>query len=165
MAKIYNSDLTKGLAKNAGIQQNTDKIPNELAEKVVPTCETNPELLRKITIVRDITITDSSSGTIYTTPTNQDFYLTDVQMDGFKSAAAGTTEFYITVTINGATKKIISMHHPTTTAINNLHAEKSFLLPIKLDRNTNITLNSNNATTFNRVIGIICGYVDECSLS
>ena len=40
MAKIYNSDCTKGLAQNASIQQNVDKVPNELAEKIVPTFET-----------------------------------------------------------------------------------------------------------------------------
>lgn len=46
MAKIYNSDCTKGLAQNAGIQQSAEKVPNELAEKIVPTFETNPKLLR-----------------------------------------------------------------------------------------------------------------------
>ena len=47
MAKIYNSEVTKQLANTCGIQQSRERTPDELAEKIVPVIETNPELFRK----------------------------------------------------------------------------------------------------------------------
>lgn len=64
MAKIYNSNVTKKLAENAAIQQNTDKVPVELAEKIVPTFETNQAALKQYPI-RTITLNGNATGIAY----------------------------------------------------------------------------------------------------
>jgi hypothetical protein len=76
MATIYNSDLTKELVAGAKLQQNKDLIPTQLAEKVVPVMEVNPALLRRCNVVAYKT----GGGTIYTTPTDKDFFLVSVNI-------------------------------------------------------------------------------------
>jgi hypothetical protein len=43
-AKIYNSNLTKAIVDGAKLQISEGGIPSEIAEKVVPTMEVNPNL-------------------------------------------------------------------------------------------------------------------------
>lgn len=96
MAKIYNSDVTKELANNAGIQQSVDKTPNELAEKIVPVIETNPELLRKITILgaSSSTVTGTSTITntaLETTNRKKRVFLTGITASYAKDAVCDAT--------------------------------------------------------------------------
>ncbi len=159
MAKIYNSDVTKGLADSAGIQINTDKIPNELAEKIVPTFETNPEQLRKTTIVVHNTGTNATATTIYTTPANQDFYLTGYDLSLSKTAAAASARGYLMFTTNGVSRRIYIQGEATTA----LQAgTRGFLNhPIKIDRSTNIQIGLPVAEATISMSATIFGYVNE----
>jgi hypothetical protein len=169
MAKIYNSDVTKGLAQNAGIQQNVDKTPNELAEKIVPTFETNPELLRRTNIIKfGGTITAVTNVTLYTTPTNQDFYLTgffiSIMKDAVSDLPTGDAGS-ITAIVNGETIRLVTLYSIALTA----ESKQQYIQlkhPLKIDRNTNIVLS--RGTTGGTVgvyikTGTIYGYIVETS--
>lgn len=52
MAEIHNSDLSKEIIDKAKLQLSFDKLPTQLAEKVVPTLEVNPDISRRRKIIR-----------------------------------------------------------------------------------------------------------------
>jgi len=154
MAKIYNSELTNEIVRAARIQQNVDEIPSELSNQVVPVMEVNPRLTRTVSIVRSLM---ASTGTIYTTPTNQDFYLTGSIITG---AAVGT-QAQLTAVINGATQiinfaEIIEGTGTYVGVVAVTQGNQNCNFPIKIDRGTAIAL-PNPASC------IIYGYIDESS--
>lgn len=132
MAKIYNSDCTKGLAQNAGIQQSVEKVPNELAEKIVPTFETNPQLLKK-----DVSLTNDklTTGTLFVTPTTtRQFYLTGFVASYVKDAVcdSATGLYQISYTSEtGATAYLMNFPIITLTAQQE-SVSHTFKNPIKL---------------------------------
>lgn len=162
MATIYNSNLTNELRDGAKIQISKDKIPTELAEKVIPVMEVNPKLLRKTKICRSLIVTNSTSGTIYTTPTTQDFYLTGATISVIKDATATSVYSQLVVYIDGASQGIMNIPGITLTA-QNQSLTLSFPIPVKLDRGSTINI-SNNTNVGNVVCGAsIFGFVDETS--
>lgn len=162
MAKIYNSDLSKELQAGAKIQINVDRVPDELAEKVVPVMEVNPKLLRRVTIMKRGLSTATGTITIYTTPADKDFYLTDFYISYFKDAACDNTSIIMTAAVDGASVELWGIRRPTLTAdSDNISFNLNF--PIKIDRNTTITLTGTFAVgVLQRQAGIF-GYTDDVS--
>lgn len=70
MARIHNTETVKRILDDAGIQTSQDNVPQELASKVVPVLIANP--LRTSNILKQ----KFTTGTMYTTPTDKDFFLT-----------------------------------------------------------------------------------------
>lgn len=143
MAKIYNSDCTNELARNAGIQQNVDKVPNELAEKIVPTFETNPEILRKTNWFAEIhrAVSTGASSTLKTCATGKRTFITNIYLYVLKDAACdkATGEIAITLTPKGKAAIIIAQVPLIT-----LTAQESNVVlsipPMELEPGSNIVL-------------------------
>lgn len=162
MAKINNSDCTRGLAKNAGIQESRDKTPNELAEKIVPTFETNPALLRKCNIVRYALATNATATTIYGCPTSRDFYLCGASLSVIKDGTATSLSSSIQILPAGDSNysRVLSIAGLTLTAQSETQAV-DFSRPILIERGTNISvINSTNVGNVTS-IGCIWGYYVE----
>jgi len=164
MATIYNTELLKELRDGIKGQQLTGSFPNKLASAVVPVMEVNPKLLRRTTIIREKLVTNTAEATIYTTPTNQDFYLTGISMAYIKDATSQSTYQRVLVVTNGATSNIAYLPQITLTAGQANHFI-SFDKPVKIDRNTNISGGVGNATANISSAIIIYGYIDEQSLA
>lgn len=158
MATIHNSDLTNELKDGAKLQQIRDVIPTQLAEKVVPVMEVNPKLLRRINVCKNATANNATSATIYTTPTDKDFFITcvilsvskDVTSTSLASAVAGTLFTGETISFAGIT---------TETLKSEAHQEViSYPIPIQLKRGTTITVT--NTTNVANILtrGLIFGY-------
>lgn len=163
MAQIHNSDLIKGLSKNAGIQTSFENPPNQLAEKVVPTMESNPEMLRRSNIVRWALSNNSSSGaTIYTTPTDRDFYLVGCQLHVIKDVTATSLRSYIQVKIDGADQQILVVSGLTLT-VQDQSVAISFPFPVKVDRGVAIKVFNSTAVGNVTSDGAIIGYVVDAS--
>lgn len=165
MAQIYNTKLISELKEGAKLQQLRDIIPSQLAEKVVPVMEVNPKLLRRTNILRSSSRSTTTNGlTIYTTPTNQDFYLTYAQLNYMTDAAADNTTLRLTCTIDGATRDILTVCKQTLTATSgNIILPLQY--PIKIDRGTNIQLVMAFTVGASIAYPVIGGYVDETSLA
>lgn len=168
MAKIYNSDCTKGLAQSAGIQQSIEKVPNELAEKIVPIFETNPELLRynKLLVSTSrTTTTPASPGTsTYTCPANKDVYITGAYISLMSDAACDNVLTRMQVTIGGAAVYPIQISKLTTTAKSD-NVYITFTRPIKIDRNSIIYfLNSYAAGNSSMSYGVYGYEVDNANV-
>jgi len=117
MATIYNSELTKQLLDGAKIQVNRDKFPNELAEKVIPTMEVNPKLLRYVNIAGLFSRTTSANAVaFYTVPAGKKLILTHLHFQNMSNVTADNTDMYITATIDGVAKVLIEKVKITLTA-------------------------------------------------
>lgn len=144
MAKIYNTDCTKGLAQNAAIQQNVDRVPNELAEKIVPTFETNPALLRRSTVLGyngsavtgSVTVVASGS-----TPPTKKTFITGFVFSLSKNAACDIATGLVPITIQPkglasstrlASIPVITLTEERMTISHNLS------MPIELEPNTGL---------------------------
>lgn len=141
MATIYNSDLTNQLRDGAKISLR-DAIPNQIADKVVPTMEVNPKLFRRINVVEAAGRSAASSVAVYTTPVGKDFFLVSYQVAFIKDVtndhATGGVNL-MTAVINGRTINLASAAIITLTAQNGIITVQPNI-PIKIDQNTAITL-------------------------
>lgn len=139
MAKIYNSDLTKELTDGAKIQTAFDKVPSEIAEKVVPVMEVNPKSLRTINKVYYRT----SAGTMFTTSSTNDTYLLGYTMNA-SATAAGDNTINFTATVDGDSSSIIiaGLRLKCTAAVDadSGNCQLTFPYPIKLAKNTAVTI-------------------------
>jgi hypothetical protein len=153
MTRIYNTELFTELKDGVRLQQLTDTIPSQLADKVVPVMEVNPKLLRVINWIKPFNYTaTSTSVSLLVADATKDYYITNVDMGLVKDATCDRLigEWYITATINSVSTVICSI--PTlaltaqTSSINLM-----FPIPIKIDRGTAITLGS-----FTYTAGLSC---------
>jgi len=170
MAKIHNTETIKEVIDGGKIQTSSDVVPTQLADKIVPVMEVNPKLLKTVNIVRYANATNPASATtIYTTPTNQDFYLTGATINSIKTATSDLSTGVFTslqVVINGATQRLFSANGITLTAQEH-NVNMVFSPPIKIDRNSVINMAAQSAPaagTYSRT-GAIYGFLDESSLA
>lgn len=146
MAQIYNSELTDELKIGAKIQLSRDRIPNEIAEKVVPTMEVNPKLLKNCNILRHATAINTTATTVYSVPSDIDFYLCGCSLSVIKDATATSINSAIQITVDGDSNffRPISIAGLTLTP-QSLSESVDFNRPIKVKRGTNISvINSTN---------------------
>lgn len=139
MTKIYNSEVLRGLAKDAGIQQSVDKTPNELAEKIIPSFETNPKLVRDGKVLGSAVRTTSGDATILTTNATNETYVTGLNFCMIKDAACDKVSGHISVstTINSLSTILAAIPVLVTTA-QDTNLVIQFKHPIKIDKNVTI---------------------------
>jgi hypothetical protein len=157
MATINNSELFKELKDGIKLQQLRDVIPSQLADKVVPVMEVNPKLLRRANIVRQTTITNGTTATIYGTPTDKDFFLTTATLTFIKDVTATTTLISLRATVDGVVQHILTIPSLTLT----VHSgEVAISLPsaVKIDKGTNIIIASATNVGNISISGNITGY-------
>lgn len=152
MAQIHNAQLSKEIIDGAKVQLSMDKVPNQIADKVVPVMEVNPKLFRSCNIVENIY---GSAGTIYTTPTDKDFFLTSATLSYNKSVADSGTNAFIKLTLPGQGESIILTLPGITLTAEKLAISSTFNPPILIKRGTNIYTSGANITT---ICSNITGY-------
>lgn len=159
MAQIYNSDLTQELINGAKIQQNRDTVPNQIADKVVPVMEVNPKLLRRVNVIRHGYATNAATATIYTTPADQEFYLTECCLSWVKDAGSDATTAYLTVNNDGVSGRRLLVLTGITGVATAQTMAVTFNPPILVDKNSSVVVNNNTATANVSAVGSIAGYV------
>ena len=154
MATIYNSQSSKEITDVCKIQTSKDRIPTELAEKVIPVIDVNPKHSRICNVVARAT---GTSGTvIYTTPTNKDFYLCACSISYAGPATKAAVNCSIRSAIDGILVDFIDLSMVTLTAGSD-SATISFPFPIKLDKGITIQLVANDYTAI-RLSGTAIGF-------
>jgi hypothetical protein len=136
----------------------------KVSPMIVPTLEVNKNLVKHINIVKSNSATNSTGTTIYTTPINQDFYMTGFQLSTRTDTTATSTFSSITAKINGETVNLALLANITLLATTASIA-LTFPHPIKIDRNTDINVNNGTAAANVKSTAVIYGYVDETSLA
>lgn len=166
MTKIYNSDTIKEVRDAAKIQISTDATPQETSDKVVYTMEVNPKLLRTNNVFKASNNSSSGSSTIYTTPTDRDFFLTEVYFSFIKDATcdvatAANLGIQATNGFLGASITLVQFPCLTLTAQSD-SGQVVFKNPVKIDRGTSIQIMNAAFTVGSMVrVGGIRGYTVE----
>jgi len=157
MVKIQNSDAIKAIRDNARLSI-SEGFPQDLDLKIVPTMDMTPDFHRICDVVKNATAINATSGTIYTTPADQDFYLTGATLSVIKDVTATSLNSSVKVTINGEVRSLLRISSLTTT-VQSECMTMDYPTPIKIDRNTNITVENgtNNANISSN--GTIVGFV------
>jgi hypothetical protein len=153
MATIYNSELSKEIIEGANIAIARDRIPIELAEKVVPVMEVNPKLLKRCNYSG---ASLGTAGTILTAALDRDTFITGGCLSICKIAADTGTNAQLRITSNGVSFNILLIAGVTLTA-NNATVAVNLNPPIKADRGTAITTIGANISV---VGGSIWGYTE-----
>jgi hypothetical protein len=158
MANIYNSDLINEIREGGKIQQNVDNIPNQLADKVVPVMEVNPKILRRINIIKAYTSAATGESTVYTTPTDKDFYLVGYSLNSVKNAACDGTNVYMEGVLSTGEAITIDYWLSLTLTADKYNNSMSFSQPILLKRGSVIKVATNFGVGAQTKTALIYGY-------
>jgi len=171
MAKINNADITKNITDELRIDTVIEAAPTDLGKTVVPTFVVNNvqkvsetyDYVNETQIVRSATILANSeiTQTLFTTANldNEDFFLVGCHLSKGQNSSYTGQEVSISVDIDGTTQKVLLLH-----GLNGLNESvaglsTTFPRPIKVDRNTAITLDVTNNSSTMRAGGGIYGFV------
>jgi hypothetical protein len=159
---ITNSDLIKEVVDGARLNAAVDQVPNQLSEKVVATMETNPKFFRFINTIRR-TAGTTGTLTVYTTPTDRDFYLCGLTGTITKNVTSDATLSQINIVPDGYIAVTILEFSQQSLTAESRTLGNDFNIPIKLKRGSTITMDTNQtAGTTTRNI-IIWGYTVDAS--
>jgi hypothetical protein len=158
MTSIKNADTIRELIKGANLQTGFDQIPNELARSIVPTLEVNPAMFRRCNIVRGSSAINATTQTIYTTPTDRDFFLCGCSLNVIKDVTSTTTRSDIICNPDGDTSQSVLRVSCLTLTPQTGQQSQVFPFPIKLKRGSNITVTNDTNVANVTSSGCIVGY-------
>jgi len=153
MTKHYNPSITERAARILN-----SKAGDYLSDNVQGPVAVIP-LLPITRIVRGSGMTNATTSSLYTTPAEEDFYLTNATLSVDKDVTSPCVATDLRVSVDGVAQTPLRISGITlrpsqqTVSVN-------FNPPIKIDRNTSISINASSATANIRVDGAICGYIE-----
>jgi len=159
MPAIQNADAINAIREAARLSI-SEGFPTVLNPTVQAIIDMTPRKNRIATIVRAGS-NNNSDTTLYTTPTDKDFYLTFASLHWAKDVTATSVFVTLKVTVGGVEQNLLMLGHFTVTAMNLTVTEGRFDPPIKLDRGTPITVDQNTTTANTKAGGSIVGYTVE----
>lgn len=122
---------------------------------IQPSIEVGP---KTSSIVKNASSASTGNTTVYTTPLDQDFYLTAAQLTTTQNVTSDGIDTSITVVIGGATLRILSLSFQGVTVCSK-EAQLSFSYPLKLDRGTGIVLGGTFTVGAQTKRAMIMGYL------
>lgn len=133
-----------------------DFISDDIIPNIQPTIEITPI----VNIVRNATRATTGAGSVFVTPTDKDFYLTYTSFSNQSDVVADNTSIDMRATINGAVRRLQDLSKLTTTAFSG-NISINFMPAIKIDRGTNIQINTSFTVGASTTSGVIAGYTVE----
>jgi len=157
MAKVTRSSVLLKLQDLSGMQTGGESLPVQLHSVISPVLNINPSFT---TIIRAGNSSATGSTTLYTTPRDKDFYLTYVDFSYSKDVVNDGTGAAINIVSEGATKILAVLGTQTLTA-GSYYKNVAFPFPIKVDRNTAITMTGTFTAGSGSKFGTIGGFILE----
>lgn len=162
----FNDTQNKQLVNTAIDELKLNPVTDAIPRQVVPTIQPVFELKRKsINVIKNAGLINGTTGTIYTTPSDKDFYLMGSSITYIKDASS--TSIYSTVrcTIEDGTLSDVNViAQLTLTAQQGSNSINYGQEGIKLKRNTAITIQNSAGTANITAYGIIWGYTEETGI-
>lgn len=118
------------------------------------------EIMRRCNIVKNVTKTATGNSTVYTVPSDKDFYLVAYTHALSTDAANSGTNGLLTVVIEGLTINLDVITRITLTAINSI-STMSLPVPVKLDRGSSILITHTYGAGAGNHAASIMGYTEE----
>jgi len=154
-----NNDIRTAIKQILNLEQYTDRVPAEISSTVGLVVDVNPNHNRIVNIVRSGTAINATSGTIYTTPTDKDFYILGANLSVIKDVTSTATQSYIQITVDGdATPRSIMLSAGLTLTVQTSQNNFTLPVPIKLTRGTTVTVNNDTAVANISTVGTIYGF-------
>ena len=141
---IKSNEVLKSLngATNLDTQGFNPDLPSEMSKLYVPTIESNPIVTKFCDVVASTEQLNSSSDSlIYQTPIDKDFYLTSLYMIS-TSTSATNVRISLIIIVNGIMQEIGRYFFYANITYPQATLSLNFSHPIKIDRNTPITIHS-----------------------
>lgn len=162
MVLNYNDTQAKDVINNCvdGLKLNpiTDAIPHAVISSIQPTFEVKRRVCNRSR--RGTTLSNATTATIFATPSNQDFYVVSAALSVIKDVTNLATLIRIECTCEGTTSPLCSIAGIAATP-DAQTISVAINPPIKVDRNTNIVITSDDGTANIRASGIVTGYVED----
>lgn len=162
--KIYNSDITKQIVNQIKASTARDKIPDEIADKVIPTINVSPfQTKTSKPFPISGSLSNATSVTLYTCHATKATYLTGAFLSYIKDATATSTDISIKIIDDESnlSNSLIKIRSITLTAQNGTAFWNS-PFPIKLKKGSTITLTSDTNVANIIASGTLMGFeIDE----
>lgn len=149
--KHYNTNISEELTR-------TLNLKGESVDEDVGGLFVNIPFMPRITVIKGNSATNATASTIYTTPTDRDFYLTSATLSVIKDATSTSVLSSITMYVDGAVVLPLKISGITLTPQSE-SVTISYPFPIRLDRGTIITCTATTNIANIRVDGVITGYL------
>lgn len=137
MATIYQSDIVQKAVRGLKLAPSRDKIPNELADKILPVYELNDAY--DIITAGGSSSSSSSTASILTASSTADTYITSLMMSVDKDATSDSTDFSVNVVQNGAVRALGKIIMITLTATSKI-ISISFPRPVRIDKGSTVRI-------------------------
>jgi len=157
MVKIQRTSILNNATNELNIQLGTEQPPSEIGGGVNLVYPINQKYT---SVFYEKVQTLSASTSIYTTPTDKDFYLTYLTLSVVKDAANDNTVTTLSASNRGVATRLCSLQFLTTTQATD-HLELIFPYPIKLDRGTSISIVGSFAAGTMTKVASIGGFLVE----
>lgn len=152
MTKHFNPSIAEDASRIFNFKG--DFLSSDINDYIVPVIP----ISRVATVSLRTALADSAGpGTILTTPTDRDFYLTGVTMSVIKSVGSTSLLTHVQTTINGVARFIIAIDSLSVTAQSETISQ-TFNPPLKIDRGVVISINNNTAVASIRSSATITGF-------
>lgn len=157
MAKNYNPSIVQDTQKIFNLKAG-DMLGSDLGSMIVPIVNVQ----RTINIVRNSNNTTSPT-TIYTTPTDKEFYLTTVHLSSNQNVTSDNVISWIQVTDDetGVLRRVVQLTRETLTVQSSDVFCQFPLRGIRLKKGSTIDLYHAGTAGTTRVAGTITGYTVE----
>jgi len=138
MARVNRTNVIQKAVNDLAISLSSEKvIPNETLDKIQLVYSLNSQFSN---IVRSVNKTTTGTSTVYTLGSQEDFYLTSIQLSATQDATCDGVLYQVTGTVDGVSRALCSLRVPPLTAQGNLVSNINFSHPIKIDPNTTISI-------------------------
>jgi hypothetical protein len=134
MSQVTRGEIINQMVDELGIQSHTG-VPVQVNEKVTPVFH----LGRFSNVVKATNQTLTGDITVYTSPSDKDFYLQSVVLAYTKNAASDNVVVYCDAGVGGTQVVLCRLESQTLTAGSD-HLELVLPMPLKLDRSSVIRL-------------------------
>jgi len=159
--RYKNDDVRAAIKNNLYLDGYSDHAPSEISNFIQPIVDVTPNNNRIVNIYKELDVTNTS-GTIYTTPTDKDFYLTSCSLSFIKNAGNLSAKVYIAyISASPIYLNIISTLSGTADRANNTI---TFNTPLLLPRGAALSLASDDATASINISGLVFGYTVDTNI-
>jgi len=155
MTRHYNPSIVQH-ANRILASKGGDFLSDEVMPNIQPVIPISPVA----NISRGSGMTNALTSALFTTPADKDFYLTSAVLSVSKDVTSTAVAIDFRVVIDGASQTPIRISGITLTPLQ-ATVPLVFNPPIKIDRNTAISINANTAVANIRVDGSLTGYTEE----
>lgn len=163
MGVINNGNVSNAFTNDLGLQLSADgKALNQNFDAVMPTYDYQNTLFSNV--IASGFASNAVTKTLLTTPTDKDFFMTACQLSVIKDATSTSTSVDIECMVGGKNFSLIAIPCISLTAQTG-QISLSFPVPIKVDRNSAITINSSTNVANITYFGSIVGYLKQTTVS